>query len=67
MLRSLARQAVGLAPFMPGKAQELWAQLGGPGEVASQRFTDLETLDPTGWRVAKGHPLFPKEAPATPV
>ena len=27
-----------LAPFMPDKAQELWAQLGAPGAVADQRF-----------------------------
>jgi len=58
--RQLARHAIHLAPFMPGKAQDLWSQLGGPGNVADQRFSGVETLDATGWRVAKGASLFPK-------
>ncbi len=63
--RQIARHAILLAPFMPSKAQELWAQLGGPGRVEDQRFTDVDSLDVTGWRVAKGAPLFPKPlAPA---
>jgi methionyl-tRNA synthetase len=45
---------------MPAKAQELWIQLGGPQVVSAQRFGDLGALDPTGWRVRKGAPLFPK-------
>jgi methionyl-tRNA synthetase len=49
---------------MPVKAQELWRQLGAPGDVADQRFDSLESLDAGGWRVAKGEPLFPKEKPA---
>jgi methionyl-tRNA synthetase len=53
-----------LAPFMPAKAQAVWEQLGGPGAVADQRFAALERLDPTGWTVTKGAPLFPREAPA---
>ena len=61
LVRQLARHAILLAPFMPTKAQGLWAQLGAPGRVEDQRFTALATLDPTGWRVAKGEPLFPKE------
>ena len=64
LVRQLARQAVLLAPFMPGKAQELWRQLGAPGKVADQRFDALESLDGAGWRVEKGEPLFPKEKPA---
>jgi methionyl-tRNA synthetase len=67
VIRLLARQAVYLFPFMPGKAQELWAQLGGPGDVASQRFADLETLDVADWRVSKGAPLFPKPVTASAV
>ena len=61
LTRQLMRQSVALSPFMPVKAQELWSQLGGPGAVASIRFAELERLEPTGWRVAKGAPLFPKE------
>jgi methionyl-tRNA synthetase len=64
LVRQLARQAVLVAPFMPEKAQELWLQLGAPGTVAEQRFDALTRLDPTGWQVRKGEPLFPKEKPA---
>jgi methionyl-tRNA synthetase len=60
IVRQLARHAVHLAPFMPAKSQELWEQLGGRGQVADQRFADVAALDVTGWRVAKGAPLFPK-------
>jgi methionyl-tRNA synthetase len=60
LVRQLARQAVLLSPFMPAKAAELWAQLGGPGEVTEQRLGGLAPLDPTGWRVHKGASLFPK-------
>ena len=60
LVRQLARQAVLLAPFMPEKAQEAWAQIGGPGLVADQRFGDLDSLDAAGWTVKKGASLFPK-------
>ncbi|HEY5219098.1 MAG TPA: methionine--tRNA ligase [Gemmatimonadaceae bacterium] len=60
LIRQLARQCVALQPFMPGKTQELWEQLGGPGAVADQRFADFSALDPAGWRVRKGESLFPK-------
>ena len=61
LVRALARQAVCIAPFMPTKAQELWAQLGAPGTVNAQRFAALPSLDAAGWSVRKGAPLFPKE------
>lgn len=64
LVRHLARQAVLAAPFMPDKAQQLWQQLGGPGTVTAQRFSELMVLDTAGWRVAKGAPLFPKETSA---
>jgi methionyl-tRNA synthetase len=64
VIRLLARQAIGLSPFMPEKAQQLWSQLGGPGAVEDQRFNAIELLDVGGWRVTKGDPLFPKDAPA---
>jgi methionyl-tRNA synthetase len=61
--RALARMAIAVAPAMPGKASELWAVLGGPGDVHARRWPTLEAPDPTGWRVTKGAPLFPREAP----
>ena len=61
LVRGLARQAVHLSPFMPGKAEELWSQLGAPGRAADVRLDRAAALDPTGWRVTKGAPLFPKE------
>ena len=65
IMRQLARHAIHLAPFMPNKAQEVWVQLGGSGDVSEQRFANVESLDVTGWRVAKGASLFPKpQSPA---
>lgn len=61
VIRQLARQAIYLTPFMPGKAQELWEQLGGNGAVAAQRLADAPSIDATGWRIRKGAPLFPKD------
>ena len=61
LVHRLAVVAVALAPFMPGKAAELWAQLGGPGAVEAQRFTLLAELDPVGWSVHKGAGLFPRD------
>jgi methionyl-tRNA synthetase len=62
LARQLVRQCVCIAPFMPGKAEDLWMRLGGPGSVHDQRFDALGSVDPAGWRVTKGAPLFPKEA-----
>lgn len=64
LMRQLARFAVLLYPFMPEKSAALWKQLGGAGDLGKQRFADLMNLDPTGWRVAKGDSLFPKEQPS---
>lgn len=63
LARQLARQAVYLAPFMPGKAQALWDALGGPGAVEETSFEQAEHLDCTGWHVAKGEGLFPRPEP----
>ena len=65
LMRQLARQAVYLWPFMPTKAEELWAALGAPGTPIEVGFDGLTALDPTGWRVRKGAPLFPKREPET--
>ena len=63
LIRSLARQTVALAPFMPGKTAELWKALGAPGVVHDMRFDMLATLDPSGWRVKKPDALFPRVSP----
>jgi hypothetical protein len=49
---------------MPFKAEELWKSLGAPGSPGEQRFSRLEKLDPTGWKVDKGPSLFPKAEPS---
>lgn len=64
LARQLARQAVVLGPFLPDKAEALWASLGGPGSVHEQRLAVLPALEAAGWRVTKGAGLFPK--PETP-
>jgi methionyl-tRNA synthetase len=67
LMRQLARHAIHLHPFMPAKSAELWRQLGAPGVLAHQRFSGVATLDASGWRVAKGDGLFPKEIAAPAV
>ncbi len=62
--RSLARQAIAIAPFMPAKAQALWETLGAPGSVHEQPWPTLAAVSPVGWRVTKGAPLFPREETA---
>jgi methionyl-tRNA synthetase len=61
LARELVLQCVHLSPFMPNKCEELWKMLGAPGSVHDVRFETLSSIDPAGWRVAKGDPLFPKE------
>jgi methionyl-tRNA synthetase len=61
LIRQLARQAVFLWPFIPGKSEELWKSLGAPGPVGRTRFSELDAVDPTGWKVARTAPLFPKK------
>ena len=65
LVRQLARHAIHLHPFMPAKSAELWHQLGAPGVLAHERFANVATLDATGWKVAKGDSLFPKETVRT--
>jgi methionyl-tRNA synthetase len=60
LARNLARQCVLLFPFMPGKTEELWRQLGAPGRLSDQRFDALAGLDAAGWKVRKGSALFPR-------
>lgn len=65
LVRQLARQAVYLVPFMPGKAEALWQAIGGHGTASAVRFGDLETFTCAGWRVSKGEGLFPRPEPPT--
>jgi methionyl-tRNA synthetase len=60
LVRSLARQAIHLAPYIPGKARALWSQLGAPGDVGAMPLDDAATLTVEGWRVTKGEGLFPR-------
>ncbi len=60
LVRHLARQCVAIHPFMPSKAEDLWAALGARTPLAEQRFADLPNLDCAGWKVAKGASLFPR-------
>jgi methionyl-tRNA synthetase len=48
-----------ISPFIPEKAAELWAQLGAPGRVDEPGSLGVR-LEPKGWHVKKGDPLFPK-------
>lgn len=61
LMRQLVRQAGALAPFMPSRCDDLMRQLGGPAFTA-EAMTALASggLDPTGWRVTRGAPMFPK-------
>src|ERR1700694_3436053 len=61
LMRQLARQAVYLLPFIPGKPGELWGSLGAPTSPGAVGFSGLKKLDPSGWKVVKSPPLFPKK------
>ena len=61
LARELMLQCAYLAPFMPAKCEELWQMLGAPGSVSELTLQTLKELDPAGWQVTKGSPLFPKE------
>jgi methionyl-tRNA synthetase len=61
LVRELVLQCVLLAPFTPGKCENLWSMLGAPGSVHDVTFESLDSIDPSGWKVAKSEPLFPKE------
>jgi methionyl-tRNA synthetase len=60
LVRTVARLAVVVAPFIPAKAEELWRVLGADRQLANLRLTELASLSVAGWKVAKPPPLFPK-------
>ena len=56
----LAQAAILLWPVIPATAERLWRSLGGPACVEAQRLADVGRLDPTGWRVTRIPPVFPR-------
>jgi methionyl-tRNA synthetase len=50
------------APFIPGKAQTLWRDLGMEGEVSSVRWDAAESPSVAGRTVRRPTILFPKPA-----
>lgn len=58
LIRSLARTAVALAPFMPEKSAEIWTRLGGQG--APPAFDDLGDRWPTKLPETRDGVLFPR-------
>jgi methionyl-tRNA synthetase len=64
LIRQLVRQAIALSPFMPDRCRALLAQLGAPEDFLASgnllRDDGSMAVDPSGWTVAKGAPLFPK-------
>jgi methionyl-tRNA synthetase len=50
------------SPFIPGKAQSIWAMLGLEGDVASLEWAALERRSIAGRTVRSPEVLFPKLA-----
>ena len=65
LVRQLARQAVYLAPVMPGKAEALWTALGAPGTAGTTSLAAADRIEGEGWNVSKGEGLFPRPEPAS--
>jgi methionyl-tRNA synthetase len=62
LARALARLAVMAGPFMPGKAQTLWENLGMDGPVALVAWAMAENPPVSGRTSRKPEILFPKPA-----
>jgi methionyl-tRNA synthetase len=62
LARALCRLGVMAAPFIPGKAQTLWRDLGMEGEVSSVRWDAAESPSVAGRTVRRPTILFPKPA-----
>jgi methionyl-tRNA synthetase len=62
LVRTVARLAVLVAPFIPAKAQEIWTALGAARPLGEVRFADVTELTAAGQRVVTPPPLFPKPA-----
>ncbi|HET7599982.1 MAG TPA: methionine--tRNA ligase [Gemmatimonadales bacterium] len=64
LARCLCRLAVLTSPFMPAKAQALWAALGLPGDAARAPWDSLVEPPVAGRVTSRPEVLFPKPAPA---
>ena len=64
LCRCLYRLTVMSAPFMPGKALELWSALGQTGEITAESWNQLGTPPVQGVKTTKPPVLFPKPNPA---
>jgi methionyl-tRNA synthetase len=62
LARALFQLSVMASPFIPGKAQSIWAMLGLEGEMASLEWSALEQRSIAGRRVRSPEVLFPKLA-----
>jgi methionyl-tRNA synthetase len=62
LARALARLAVMVSPFIPGKAQAIWSVLGLDGAVGSLVWSDVEQPAVAGRTVRPPEVLFPKPA-----
>jgi methionyl-tRNA synthetase len=66
---TLAWLAAMTFPFMPRKAEQLWEHLGAPDTLDALVWgpaDGVERIEPGGWGVRKGAPLFPKEQAPSP-
>jgi methionyl-tRNA synthetase len=63
LVRALVRLAAMTVPFMPGKAAELWSQLGSPTALQQLAWKTAWTPAVGGWKVRKPDGLFPKPLP----
>lgn len=64
LARALCRLAMLASPFIPGKAQTLWRDLGMEGDVSSSQWAIVQTPPMTGRATRKPSILFPKPAKA---
>jgi methionyl-tRNA synthetase len=62
LARALCRLAVMTSPFIPGKAQALWGDLGMEGNVAATNWKAAESPAVEGRRTRRASVLFPKPA-----
>jgi methionyl-tRNA synthetase len=62
LARALCRLAIMTSPFIPGKAQALWADLGMSGDVADARWDVVENPGIAGRTTQRASILFPKPA-----
>jgi methionyl-tRNA synthetase len=60
LVRAVARIAALLAPFLPEKAQQVWAVLGADRRLSALRLADLTMPDVSGRVIGEPPILFPK-------